>query len=334
MRLLVLGGTAFLGRHITEQGLARGHTVTLFNRGVTNPGLFPEAEHVRGDRDGGLDALDGCRFDAVVDTSGYLPRVVSASARKLADAAEHYTFISSVSVYDGNGAAGTDADSPVGTIADETIEEITDETYGPLKALCERAVGEALPGRALMIRPGLIVGPDDPTDRFTYWPARIAGGGTVLAPGSPAASTQVIDVRDLAGFVLDMAEREATGTYNAVAPERSLALGDLLEQCVAIAGSGAELVWVENALLLEHGVEPWTDLPLWLGGDPELEWIDHVDPAPAIGAGLRPRAIGDTIAATLEWHRANLDAPKRAGFRMTRAREAELLAAANAKSRA
>jgi len=272
----MLGGTAFLGRHVTEQALERGHTVTLFNRGVTNPGLFPQVEHVQGDRDGGLDALDGRRFDAVVDTSGYLPRVVSASARRLADAVEHYTFISTVSVYEGNGGAGTDADSPVGTIDDEAVEEVTGETYGPLKALCERVVRDAMPGRALVIRPGLIVGPDDPTDRFTYWPARIADGGAVLAPGDPAASTQVIDVRDLAAFVLDAAERRATGTYNAVAPERPLALGDLLEHCITIAGSSAELVWVENELLVEHGVEPWTDLPLWLGGDPEQIGRAHV----------------------------------------------------------
>jgi 2'-hydroxyisoflavone reductase len=331
---LVLGGTRFLGRHIAEQALERGHALTLFNRGVTNPGLFPQAEQVRGDRDGGLDALDGRRFDAVVDTSGYLPRVVSASARRLADAAQHYTFISSVSVYEGNGAAGSDPGSPVGELVDENVEQITDETYGPLKALCERAVHEVLPGRALVIRPGLIVGPDDPTDRFTYWPARIADGGTVLAPGDPAAMTQLIDVRDLSAFVLDMAERSATGTYNAVAPERPLALGDLLERCVAVAGSGAELVWVASELLLELGVEPWTDLPLWLGGDPDLEWIDHIDPIPAIGEGLRPRPVRETIAATLEWHRANLGAPSRAGFRMTRAREAELLAIAGAKARA
>jgi len=329
----VLGGTAFLGRHITDQALARDHAVTLFNRGVTNPELFPQAEHVRGDRDGGLDVLDGRRFDAVVDTSGYLPRVVSESARRLADAVQHYTFVSSVSVYDGNGGAGTDTGSPVGTITDETIEEITEESYGPLKALCERAVSEALPGRTLVIRPGLIVGPNDPTDRFTYWPARIADGGTVLAPGIPTASTQVIDVRDLAAFILDMAERLATGTYNAVAPERPLALSDLLDRCVAVAESDAELVWVENELLLERGVEPWTDLPLWLGGDPELEWIDHVDPSPAIGAGLRPRAIDETIAATLQWHRANIGAPNRAGFRMTREREADLLETARAKAR-
>jgi len=334
LKLLVLGGTRFLGRHIAEQALERGHALTLFNRGVTNPRLFPQAEHVRGDRDGGLDALDGRRFDAVVDTCGYLPRVVSASARRLADAAEHYTFISSVSVYENNGGAGTDPGSPVGETADETVEQISDETYGPLKALCERAVRAALPGRALLIRPGLIVGPDDPTDRFTYWPARIADGGMVLAPGDPAAMTQVIDVRDLAAFALDMAERGLTGTYNAVAPERPLALGDLLEQCVALAGSGAELVWVANELLLEQGVEPWTDLPLWLGGDPELEWMDHIDPLPAVGQGLRPRPVRETIEATLEWHRANLAAPTRAGFRMTRAREAELLAMAGAKARA
>jgi 2'-hydroxyisoflavone reductase len=194
-------------------------------------------------------------------------------------------------------------------------------------------VREALPGRALVIRPGLIAGPDDPTDRFAYWPARIADGGTVLAPGRPDAMTQLIDVRDLAAFVLDMAERGATGTLNAVAPKQPLALGDLLEQCAAVAGPGAELVWVANELLLEHGVEPWTDLPLWLGGDPDLEWIDHIDPLPAIGQGLLPRPVRETIEATLEWHRTNLDAPFRAGFRMTREREAELLEAANTKAR-
>jgi 2'-hydroxyisoflavone reductase len=333
VRLLVLGGTKFLGRHIAEQAIERGHALTMFNRGVTNPGLFPAAEHLLGDRDGGLDALAEREFDAVVDTCGYVPRIVAASARLLAPSVGHYTFISTVSVYDGNRNAGTGTDSPVGTIADETIEEVTEESYGPLKALCERAVREQMPDSSLVIRPGLIVGPDDPTDRFTYWPARIAEGGRVLAPGRPAARSQVIDVRDLAAFVLDLSERGATGTFNAVGPEHPRTLGELLEQCVSVTGSGAELVWVENALLLEHGVEPWSDLPLWLGGDPELEWMEQIDPAPAIAAGLRPRQISDTIAATLEWHRANLDAEGRAGFRTSRRREAELLAAAESATR-
>jgi 2'-hydroxyisoflavone reductase len=333
VKLLVIGGTQFLGRHIAEQAIERGHALTLFNRGVTNPALFPQAEHLQGDRDGGLDALAGREFDAVIDTCGYVPRVVAASAQLLAPAVGHYTFISTVSVYEGNGNSGTDADSAVGTIADEAFEEVTEESYGPLKALCEWVVHDAMPGRALVIRPGLIVGPDDPSDRFTYWPARIADGGRVLAPGRPAARSQVIDVRDLAAFVLDLAERGATGTFNAVGPAQTRTLGELLEQCVSVTGSGAELVWVEDAVLLEQGVEPWSDLPLWLGGDPELEWMEQIDPGPAIAAGLRLRQISDTIAATLEWHRANLDAGGRAGFRTSRQREAELLAAADSATR-
>ncbi len=327
MRLLLIGGTAFLGRHISEQALARGHELTLFHRGKTNPGLFPEAEHVLGDRDGGLEPLRGRRFDAVIDTSGYVPRVVRQSAELLEPSVGRYLFVSTVSVYDGNGGAGTDVNGPVGTIADESTEEITEESYGPLKALCERAVEETFgPDRSLVVRPGLIVGPDDPTDRFTYWPARIAEGGRVLAPGSPSSPTQIIDVRDLAGWILDLSEAGTTGRFNAVGPEQPLPIGHLLDRCIAVSGSDAELVWVPSAQLIERGVEVWTDLPLWLGEDPELTWMDEVDPGPAIAAGLRYRPLDDTIAETLAWHRANRDLPSRAGFRMTREREAELLA--------
>ena len=173
MRLLILGGTVFLGRHASEQALERGHELTLFTRGETNAGLFPDAEHVHGDRDGGLAPLAGREFDAVIDTSGYFPRVVADSARLLAPTCGHYTFVSSVSVYDQNGGAGSEVDGPVGTIEDATIEEITETSYGPLKALCEQAVEREFGDRSLVVRPGLIVGPDDPTDRFTYWPARI-----------------------------------------------------------------------------------------------------------------------------------------------------------------
>jgi len=327
VKLLLIGGTAFLGRHISEQALARGVDLTLFHRGQTNPELFPEAEHVLGDRDGGLEPLRGRRFDAVIDTSGYVPRVVRESAQLLEPSVGHYTFISTVSVYDGNGGAGSDVDGPVGTIADESVEEITEESYGPLKALCERAVEETYgPDRSLVIRPGLIVGPDDPTDRFTYWPARVAEGGRVLAPGSPSTETQIIDVRDLAGWTLDATERRLTGRFNAVGPERPLTFGHLLDRSVAVSGSDAEIVWVPSAALIALGVEIWTDLPLWLGEDPELAWMDRVDPGPAIAAGLRYRSLDDTIAETLAWHRANRDLSSRAGFRMTPERESGLLA--------
>jgi 2'-hydroxyisoflavone reductase len=327
MRLLVLGGTKFLGRHAVAHALADGHEVTTFTRGRTNPELFPDAEHLIGDRDGGLDALRGRGWDAVIDTSGYVPRVVRQSAELLEPAVGRYVFISTVSVYDGNGGAGTDVDGPVGRIEDGSTEEITDESYGPLKALCERAVEETFgPERSLVIRPGLIVGPDDPTDRFTYWPARIAEGGRVLAPGSPGTPTQVIDVRDLAAWTLDLTERGTSGRFNAVGPERPLPIGEVLDRSAAVSGSDAELVWVPSRALIERGVEVWTDLPLWLGEDPELTWMDEVDPAPAVAEGLRYRPLDETIADTLAWHRANEGAPSRAGFRMTREREAELLA--------
>ncbi len=206
MKLLVLGGTVFLGRHLVEAATARGHSVTLFNRGQHNPELYPEVEKLRGDRDSDLSALQGRRWDAVIDTCGYLPRAVRASAELLADAVDHYTFISSISVYADFHTPAMDESAPVGTLADETVEEVTGETYGPLKALCEQAAERALPGRVLNIRPGLIVGPHDPTDRFTYWPVRVARGGEVLAPGRPHVPVQVIDGRDLAEWTVRMVE--------------------------------------------------------------------------------------------------------------------------------
>src|SRR3954470_5339632 len=223
MKLLILGGTIFLGRYLAEAALERGHDLTLFNRGQHNSELYPDVEKLRGDRDGGLDVLRGRRWDAVVDTSGYLPRLVRASAELLADAVEHYTFISSISVYPHFRSLGQDESAPVGTLDNPSVEEITGESYGPLKALCEQAVEQALPGRTLVVRPGLIVGPHDPSDRFTYWVRRVAQGGELLAPAGRDWHTQIIDVRDLAEWTLRMVERRQTGVYNATGPAYDLA---------------------------------------------------------------------------------------------------------------
>ena len=326
MNLLVLGGTVFLGRHIVEAALARGHTVTLFNRGQHNAGLFPGAEKLRGDRDGGLDALRGRRWDAVIDPSGYLPRLVRASAGLLAGAVDRYCFISSISVYEKLPAPGMDETTPAGTLADPAVEEITGESYGPLKALCEAAVEAALPGRALLIRPGLIVGPHDPTDRFTYWPVRVARGGEVLAPSSPASPVQVIDVRDLAEWTVQMVEEGQTGTFNATGPAAPLALGTLLETCRAASASDARFTWVSEEFIARNGVSEWMELPLWIASaDETMRGFQAVGIGRALGAGLRFRPLEATVRDTLAWHATR---PASHAWRAGLApeREAELLA--------
>ena len=334
MDLLVLGGTVFLGRHVVEGALARGHTVTLFNRGRRNPDLFPEVEKLRGDRAGDLTSLAGRRWDAVIDTSGYVPRHVRASAALLADQVEHYTFISSISVYADTATAGMDESAPLGRLEDETVEEVNGETYGPLKALCEQATETALPRRALSVRAGLIVGPHDPSGRFTYWPARLARGGETLAPGRSDDPVQVIDGRDLAGWLLDMAERRQAGVYNATSPAGALTMGDVLAACQREAASGATLTWVEDAFLVEREVGPWLELPLWIPQSAETAGFYRVDCRRAEAAGLRCRPIADTVRDTLTWL-ASLPAQSApaqpAGVGLTPEREAELLAAWHAR---
>ena len=204
MDVLIMGGTGFLGRHLVEAALGEGHRVTLFNRGSSAPDLFPDVETIKGDRELDLSALSGRRWDAAIDTCGYVPRVVRASARLLADAVDHYTFVSSISVYPDAMEPGSDEDAPVQELLDPTVEEVTAKTYGGLKAICEQAAEEEMPGRVLNVRPGLISGPHDPTDRFTYWPRRISAGGEVLAPDSPERQVQFIDVRDLAAWIVRM----------------------------------------------------------------------------------------------------------------------------------
>lgn len=302
MRILIIGGTVFLGRHLTETALRLGHTVTLFNRGRTRPDLFPDIEKLRGDRRAGdLAALNGHSWDAVIDTSGYIPREVHLSAEILADQVDHYTFISTLSVYSDESTPYQDENAPVGVLEDDSIETVNGETYGPLKVLCEQAALTALPGRALVIRPGLIVGPYDPSDRFTYWPVRAARGGVILAPGRPERRVQFIDGRDLAEWILYLVEHSITGVFNAAGPAQPVTMGDLLAQCQAAAGVSAELTWVDDAFLLAQEVGAYVEMPLWV--PPSYQAFDTFRFERAVAAGLLHRPVADTIADTLAWHR-------------------------------
>jgi 2'-hydroxyisoflavone reductase len=311
VRLLVLGGTIFVGRHVVEEALARGHEVTLFNRGWTAPELHPDVAHLWGDRGGDLSALEGRTWDAVVDTSARVPRWVRTAATLLADSVDHYTFVSSGSVYRDTSRAGVGETAAVHTIPDESVEEITDgETYGALKALCEREAAVAMGGRALSVRAGLIVGPHDPTGRFTYWVHRIARGGEVLAPEPRDQPVQFVDARDLAAWMLDMAERRETGVFNATGPASPLTMEALLEAVVAATGSDARLVWTAERFLLDAGVEPWSELPLWLApsANENERYFLAVDVSKAIAAGLRFRPLEATIRDTLAGARTTADA--------------------------
>ncbi len=318
--MLVLGGTQFVGRHIVEAALGRGHEVTLFNRGRTAPGLFPDAEELRGDRDGGLRPLERRTWDAVIDVNGYVPRVVRQSTELLRGVVEHYTFVSTISVYSER-SAGMDESAPLSRLADEATEEQTQETYGPLKVLCEEAVEEVFPDRATIVRPGIVAGPYDETDRFTYWVVRVADGGEVLAPGTPERPVQFIDARDLAEWTLKMTEERRGGVYNATGPHNDLTMGNLLETCNAVAGGGALFEWVTDEFLLGNGLQS-SDLPLAVRST-QVAWF-MVNCSRAIAAGLTYRPLADTIRDTLEWVRSTgrlLEAG------LSRQREAELLEA-------
>jgi 2'-hydroxyisoflavone reductase len=327
LRLLILGGTSFLGPHLTDLALARDWRVTHFNRGRHDPDGVPGVETRIGDRNGQLGALADGEWDAVIDTSGYVPRHVALSARLLAPRVRQYVFVSSISVYAGF-SIPNDESSPVGKLADETVEDVTGETYGPLKALCEQAAQAALPGRTTIIRPGLIVGPLDPTDRFTYWPVRIARGGEVLAPGSPGDPIQVIDVRDLAAWTLDLIERRVHGVFNAVSAPRQFTIGGLLEECLAVTESGAALTWADADFLESQKVSPWSDMPVWIpprgeDGAASLTLVER-----AIEEGMRVRPLAGTLRDTLAWYRS-LPVDRRGELRagLSAEREREVLAA-------
>ena len=307
MRLLILGGSTFVGRHLVDAAVSRGHEVTVFNRGTSPSRLPVSVERLTGDRYSDLSALHGRRWDAVVDTSGYLPDVVRDSARLLADLAEHYTFVSSISVYASFDAPGMDESAPLAVLSAERFAEIAAarptpdrivdeyaEAYGALKVLCEQTVESHFPGRALHVRAGLIVGPGDYVDRLPWWVRRVARGGDVLAPGSPASPLQVVDARDLGDWIVRLAERREPGAFNATGPDRTLSLGEVLETCREATGSTARFVWVDETFLQANGVAPWTELPLWIPPAGHAGFM-RVDCSKAIAAGLTFRPLLETI---------------------------------------
>lgn len=289
--VLVLGGTRFVGRAFVEAARSDGHPVTLFNRGRTNPSLFPDVEHLRGDRTGDLSALAGRRWDVVVDTAAYHPRDVRRTVDELRGSVGRYVFVSSVSVY-ADQSVPQDETADVARLDDEADSSV--ESYGARKAACEDVVRQAFGARATVVRPGLIVGPHDPTDRFSYWPKRVARGGTVLAPGSPEDPLQWIDVRDLGDFLLRLAVERKGGTFNATGDE--VRFGELLASCTRVTGGEPELEWVPTATLLAAGMDPWMDVPLWIAA-PGWEAANRVPNARAVAAGLTFRPLDETVRA-------------------------------------
>ena len=326
MRILVLGGTVFLGRALTDAALAGGHVVTHFHRGKSSA---PDArvETLNGDRAGSLDALAGRAWDAVIDTSGYLPQVVTRSAQALRATAGRYLFVSSISVYDNFEREGIDEDWPLAPAPDPLPDTMTWDKYGALKAACEAVVREAFGAKSLVVRPGLLVGPHDTTDRFTWWPARVARGGRIAAPAHPALPVQFVDVRDLAEWMVRLLDRDASGTFNATSPPAAITMGEVLAECRRAAASEAVFEWLDEAFLKEHGVKAWTEMPLQApASDPKMRGFAKVSVARALAGGLAFRKLSRTIADTLAWHRTRpADHEWKAG--LAPEREARLLEA-------
>lgn len=316
MKILVIGGTRFVGRHFVTAAVAAGHELTLFNRGKHAAAVVENVETIHGDRFSDLAKLAGRRWDVVLDTCGLLPRAVRAAAEALRDAVDVYVFVSSQSVYADVSRPGVDESSPTKTLTDEQLDNANaidpatasaagyGELYGGLKALCEHAAMSVIPERALVMRPGLIVGPYDYTDRFTYWVARVASGGEVLAPGRPQRHVQFIDARDLGKWTVQMIERKAVGVYNCNGLPGKVTMGSLLEECKAVTGSNADFTWVDEEFLSREQIAAWSELPLWLPESVEsLKGFMFVSVDKAVDAGLTFRSLRHTIADTLTWRR-------------------------------
>lgn len=306
----------------------------MFNRGLHNADLYPQVEKLRGNRADDLSALQGKSWDAVFDTCGYVPRIVRKSAETLRDAVEHYTFVSSCSVYGDFDPNGADENSPVARLTPEQVEEAErldtgerakavsyGEAYGGLKALCEQAAEVLMPDRVLNVRAGLIVGRYDSVERFTYWVKRVSEGGTVLAPGKPNRRVRVIDARDLADWIIEMAENRRAGIYNATGAEDGMTMEKMLGEIREASGSDAEFVWASEEFLDREKVESWSEMPLWI--PKEYNGIFEVKNDKAIRDGLKFRPLSETIKETLDWLRVRGGEPLKAG--MQPKREQELL---------
>lgn len=327
-RLLVLGGTRFIGPHIVEAALARGHRVTLFNRGKTRPELFPECEKLRGDRNGDLEALRGRDWDVVIDTWTDLPRHVRATAELLGEHVGQYLFVSSLNAVADLSVGGLNEGAAPTPLAPEHADSESPEHFGGRKARCEETLEQLLPGRATVVRPGLIIGPLDGSDRFTYWPVRLARGGEVLCPGNGDDPTQFVDARDLGDFAVALCEQRLFGIYHVVGPRERLTMRSMIETCAKVADNGARLTWVDTDFLFEQQVQPWTDLPAWLPSRAPGEAFWTLDITKAWKAGLRFRPLETSVRDTLAWWNT-LPEDRRGSLRrgLTPEREAAVLAA-------
>jgi 2'-hydroxyisoflavone reductase len=332
LRILILGGTGFIGPAVTRLAQARGHQVSFFNRGRTRADLFPEVPKYIGDRDPkkgeGLKALEGHDWDVVIDDSGYYPRMVGASASLLADHAHRYIYISSISCYKEPSPMNGDEDSPLATLADPTVETMGDQfqNYGGLKVLCEQAAEKAMPGRVAVVRPGYIVGPDDPTGRFTYWPVRFDKGGEIAVPGAPTDPFQVIDVRDLGAFLIKLGEDGTTGRFNAVGPEKRLEWGRVIKACEASTQTKLSPVWMDADFVAKQATD--FEFPIWAPYAGDTKGFHTWRNDRAMKAGLRCRPIEAIVKDTLLWHRGLKADDRRAKLAGPSAeQEAKLLAA-------
>ena len=343
MRILILGGTGFQGPFQVRYALSRGHKVTVFNRGKTHPGELPqEAEQLIGDRNGQLDALKGRQWDVVIDNPTTLPVWVRDAAQILKGNVDRYVFISTISVYSDNSKPGMNESGPLAKYEGADAMKETQATmrasnfrlYGPLKVLSEAEAEKWFPGKALIIRPGLIVGPGDESDRFTYWPVRVDRGGEILAPGDPTDPVQFIDARDLAEWTIRMVEQGTTGIFNATGPKSTLTMQGMLDGIKKVTKANSTFTWVDADFLAAQKVSPWSDMPVWIPPRGEEAGFSKININKAVSKGLTFRSVPDTTQATLDWFKkqsAERQAKLRGGI--TAQRETEVLAAWHASKK-